>query len=175
MRYKIISRTSRLLSYIANGNKLMAFQKEAAFCDKRITRNTSKKKKLYPIKRKNWGGRIALNITQLRKLKWCLSSNFGAPIANVRRFIRRKLIVSLYFINHCFGLFKIIQTKPYNIETNCKPRDRSGPAQLSFFKQPRQQLEEKPDSSSVQSAVNLEICLETKTLHKQIVWLVLLV
>ena len=38
----------------------MAFQKEAAFCDKRITRNISKKKKLYPIKRKNWGGRIAL-------------------------------------------------------------------------------------------------------------------
>ena len=48
MRYKIISRTSRLLSYIANGNKLMAFQKEAAFCDKRITRNTSKKKKTVP-------------------------------------------------------------------------------------------------------------------------------
>ena len=114
-----------------------------------------RKKKLYPIKRKNWGGRIALNITQLRKLKWCLSSNFGAPIANVRRFIRRKLIVSLYFINHCFGHFKIIQTKPYNIETNCKPRDGSGPAQLSFFKRPRQQLEEKPASSSVQSAVNL--------------------
>ena len=154
MRYKIISRTSRLLSYIANGNKLMTFQKEAAFCDKRITRNTSKKKKLYPIReRKNWGGTIALNITQLRKLKWCLSSNFGAPIANVRRFIRRKLIVSLYFINHCFGLLKIIQTKPYNIETNCKPRDRSGLAQLSFFKRPRQLLEEKP-ASSVQTAVN---------------------
>ena len=46
-------------------NELMAFQKEAALHDKRKTRNISKIKKLYPIKRKNWGGYIVASQTEM--------------------------------------------------------------------------------------------------------------
>ena len=49
--YKIISRTTRIPSYITNGNKKVAFQKEVVLNDKQTVRNISKMKNCTPPKK----------------------------------------------------------------------------------------------------------------------------